>query len=158
MAIEIEKKFLIADDSFKKLSHNSIEITQGYIFSSKNKVLRVRLTPNISKIAIKSGRDIVREEYEYIIPNEDAKQMLTLCENYLICKTRYFVDFKGFTWEIDVFKNDNKGLIVAEIELESEDQDFEKPSWIGDEVSMTKGIIIIIYLKSLSNYGRFNSE
>ena len=138
MAIEIEKKFLIADDSFKKLSHNSIEITQGYIFSSKNKVLRVRLTPNISKIAIKSGRDIVREEYEYIIPHEDAKQMLTLCENYLICKTRYFVDFKGFTWEIDVFKNDNIGLIVAEIELESKDQDFEKPSWIGDEVSHDK--------------------
>ena len=138
MAIEIEKKFLIADDSFKKLSHTSIGITQGYIFSSKNKVLRVRLTPDVSKIAIKSGRDIVRKEYEYIIPHEDAKQMLTLCENYLIRKTRYLVDFKGFTWEIDVFHNDNKGLIVAEIELESKNQDFEKPNWIGDEVSNDK--------------------
>ena len=63
MAIEIEKKFLIVDDSFKKLSHNSIKITQGYIFSSKDKVLRVRLTPDTSKITIKSGNDIIRKEY-----------------------------------------------------------------------------------------------
>tara|TARA_Y100000996_G_scaffold140860_1_gene107703 strand:+ start:2359 stop:2820 length:462 start_codon:yes stop_codon:yes gene_type:complete len=138
MAIEIEKKFLIVDDSFKKLSHNSIKITQGYIFSSKDKVLRVRLTPDTSKIAIKSGNDIIRKEYEYIIPHEDAKEILFLCKNYLIHKTRYFVDFKGFTWEIDVFENDNKGLIVAEIELKSKDQDFEKPNWIGDEVSYDK--------------------
>ena len=94
MAIEIEKKFLIVDDSFKKLSHNSIKITQGYIFSSKDKVLKSSINSDTSKIAIKSGNDIIRKEYEYIIPHEDAKGDVILCKNYLIHKTRYFVDFK----------------------------------------------------------------
>ena len=76
MAIEIEKKFLVLNNSFKKLSYSSIDIIQGYIFSSKNKVLRIRLTPETSKIAIKSGNNITREEYEYEVPYKDSKQLL----------------------------------------------------------------------------------
>ena len=138
MALEIEKKFFVLNDSFKKFSHQSIHITQGYIFSSKDKVLRVRITPEISKIAIKSGNDIIRQEYEYKVPTKDAKQLLSLCDGYKIEKKRYLIEFKGFTWEVDVFLKENKGLIVAEIELDNENQEFAKPDWVGNEISLDK--------------------
>ena len=124
MALEIEKKFFVLDDSFKKFSHQSIRITQGYILSSKDKVLRVRITPEISKIAIKSGNDIIRQEYEYKVPTKDAKQLLSLCDGYKIEKKRYL--------------KENKGLIVAEIELDNENQEFAKPDWVGNEISLDK--------------------
>ena len=138
MAIEIEKKFLVLNNSFKKLSYSRIDIIQGYIFSSKNKVLRIRLTPETSKIAIKSGNNITREEYEYEVPYKDSKQLLLLCDGYKIEKKRYLVKFKGFIWEVDVFLKENKGLVVAEIELNDENQDFIKPNWIGSEISLDK--------------------
>ena len=138
MALEIEKKFLVLNDSFKKVSYRSIKITQGYIFSSENKILRVWTTPEKSKITIKSGGDIVRNEYEYQIPSEDAQELLLLSNGYIIDKIRYLIKFEGFIWEVDVFLKENKGLIIAEIELEQENQKFIKPNWVGEEVSSDK--------------------
>ena len=138
MALEIEKKFLVLNDSFKKISYRSINITQGYIFSSENRILRVWTTPEKSKITIKSGSDIVRNEYEYQIPSEDAQELLLLSNGYIIDKIRYLIKFEGFIWEVDVFLKENEGLIVAEIELEQENQKFIKPNWVGEEVSSDK--------------------
>ena len=138
MALEIEKKFLVLNDSFKKISYRSINITQGYIFSSENKILRVWTTPEKSKITIKSGGDVVRNEYEYRIPPEDAQELLLISNGYIIDKIRYLIKFEGFIWEVDVFLKENEGLIVAEIELEQENQKFTKPNWVGEEVSSDK--------------------
>ena len=138
MALEIEKKFLVLDNSFKKLSYSSIHITQGYIFSSENKILRVWITPKTSKISIKSGVDIIRHEYEYAIPPKDAQELLLLSNGYTIDKIRYLIKFKNFIWEVDVFLKENKGLIVAEVELEHENQVFIKPKWAGEEISFDR--------------------
>mgnify|MGYP000393855471 CR=1 FL=1 len=136
MGVEIERKFLVLDDSFKELSYSTTYITQGYIFSSQNKILRVRTTTSKkSKISIKSSSGIIRKEYEYEIPDKDAQNLLSLSDGYIIDKKRYFVKFKNFIWEVDFFLKENKGLIVAEVELEHENQEFAKPSWLGEEVS-----------------------
>tara|TARA_Y100000748_G_C15265616_1_gene398553 strand:+ start:186 stop:653 length:468 start_codon:yes stop_codon:yes gene_type:complete len=138
MPLEIEKKFLVLNDSFKNKSYKSINIIQGYIFSSDSKVLRVWITPKKSKISIKSGSNIIRNEFEYEIPSKDAQDLLLLSKGYVIYKTRYLIKFEGFIWEVDVFQKENKGLIVAEIELEQENQKFIKPRWLGEEISFNK--------------------
>ena len=138
MSIEIEKKFLVLNDSFKKLSYSNIHIRQGYLFSSENKTLRVRIAHHKSKISIKSGGNIIRNEYEYDIPSKDAQELLSLSKGYIIDKIRYLIKFEGFTWEVDIFQKENEGLIVAEIELEEENQKFTKPDWLGKEISSDK--------------------
>ena len=138
MSLEIERKFTVLNDSFKVDAYDVIHIKQGYIFSEDNKTLRVRITQNYSKIAIKFGHDITRNEYEYDIPVSDAENLIKVCKGHIIDKKRYLVKNGDLIWEIDEFFQDNKGLIVAEIELEHENQDFFKPDWIGEEVSYDK--------------------
>lgn len=136
MADEIEKKFLL-DYVPEDLLADGQKIAQGYMEAGKDKVIRIRLYGDDAFITVKSKTvNSARKEYEYPIPVSDAMEMLGLfCVKPYIQKIRYLFDYKGFTWEIDRFEGANSGLIVAEIELDSIDQSFEKPDWIGKEVT-----------------------
>ena len=136
MAIEIEKKFLLKHLPSSQLTRGTI-ICQGYMVNKKDMVVRVRLSGDNAFLTIKGITcSASRKEYEYPVPQQDAMEMLSLfCKKPLIEKTRYQIEFKGFEWVIDLFSGSNKGLVVAEIELDSIDQVFEKPAWIGKEVT-----------------------
>lgn len=136
MGKEIERKFLVKDDSFKNLTQGS-KYRQGYLNSMKERVVRVRTIDDKGFLTVKGiTTGATRVEYEYEIPVKDADAMLDdLCEKPLIEKNRYKIGFESFIWEVDEFFGENQGLIVAEIELEREDQHFEKPDWISEEVT-----------------------
>lgn len=136
MGKEIEKKFLIVNDDWRHLGTGK-SYCQGYLNSEKGRTVRVRTINDRGILTIK-GPSIgnTRLEYEYNIPLNEALEMLKeLCHKPLIEKTRYKIPFDGFTWEVDEFTGENEGLIFAEIELEYEGQKFEKPQWIGKEVT-----------------------
>ena len=135
MAKEIERKFLVNRDLFKPTSEGDY-IAQGYLSSTPERTVRVRIKNNRGYLTVKGkNTGISRIEFEYEIPANDAKELLTLCEPSIIIKRRYNINVNGSKWEVDVFEGDNEGLIVAEIELSSEDELFSKPNWIGEEVS-----------------------
>ena len=136
MALEIERKFLLLSDEYKAAS-TSKRIVQGYICSDKNRVVRVRIYGEKAYITIKNATiGFARNEFEYAIPVADAQVMLTeICEKPIIEKVRYRYDYKGFCWEIDEFHGENEGLVMAEIELPTVDCVFEKPPFIGEEVT-----------------------
>ena len=136
MAIEIERKFLLKHFP-SSLQTNGTLIRKGYMINGKNMVVRVRLSGNQGFLTIKGDTcNALRKEFEYPVPQQDARQMLkAFCKEPFIEKTRYQIKFKGFEWVIDKFSGDNQGLVVAEIELDSIDQPFEKPDWIGKEVT-----------------------
>ena len=136
MAIEIEKKFLIKHIPFNQVEY-SHKITQGYILSDQKKVIRVRQKNDEFFITIKGNNgSISRLEFEYKIPGEDANDLFqNFCEKGVIKKTRHYVHFKKHLWEIDEFHDQNEGLIVAEIELNSENEKFQIPNWILKEVT-----------------------
>jgi adenylate cyclase len=137
MATEIEHKFLIRDDRWRQQIERSARMRQGYLMSDARCSVRVRVADGQGFLNIKSGTlGIQRSEYEYPIPLADAEELLdTLCEKPLVEKTRHFVRFAGHLWEIDEFVGENAGLIVAEIELRTPDEPFERPAWIGEDVS-----------------------
>ncbi len=137
MATEIERKFLVLDDSWRQHVTRSCHYRQGYMGSVDTCSIRVRTENGKANLNIKSATlGITRKEYDYEIPIEDANEMLeSLCEKPLIEKTRYFVEHGDHTWEIDVFSGDNAGLIVAEVELQDTGEEFQLPDWAGDEVS-----------------------
>ncbi|MEJ6736577.1 MAG: CYTH domain-containing protein [Flavobacteriales bacterium] len=136
MALEIERKFLLKNDTWKPLIKEEILIKQGYLNSEKERTVRVRTYGDKGVITIKGkNNNLTRKEFEYPIPLADVIEMLELTEMPIIEKTRFIVINDGNTWEIDVFKGVNKGLVVAEIELENETEKFEIPDWIGEEVS-----------------------
>ena len=137
MAKEIERKFLIKSD-FKTFSKKETRITQGYLSSVPERTVRVRVKGEKGFITIKgigSESGASRYEWEKEIPVKEVQDLLKICEPGVIDKTRYLVEFEGFTWEVDEFYGDNEGLTVAEIELPEEDTVFKKPSWVGDEVT-----------------------
>ena len=136
MAIEIERKFLVNEKPFH-LAKKSFRIRQGYIVNDQKQVIRVREKGDDYFLTIKGNTiGISRLEFEYPIPKEDAEELLKhFCKKTLIDKTRHYVEFKGHTWEVDEFHGDNNGLVVAEIELDSEDEKFEIPDWVGAEVT-----------------------
>ena len=138
MAQEIERKFLVLSDSFKKVSFKEKRITQGYLSSVPERTVRVRIKGNdgfltIKRIGNESGA--ARYEWEREISNNDAKDLLNICEPGVIDKTRYNVKSGEHTFEVDEFYGDNDGLTVAEVELSDENEDFEKPEWLGKEVT-----------------------
>ena len=137
MATEIERKYLLVNDSWRDEVDSSCHYAQGYLSSSKRVSVRVRTSGEQAYLNLKSATlGISRTEYEYEIPLSDADEMLAnLCDGPLIEKVRFFVKRGDHTWEIDVFEGDNAGLVVAEIELQAEDESFELPDWIGAEVS-----------------------
>ena len=136
MAIEIERKFLIIEKPFS-IAKRSLKINQGYIINEKSKVIRVREKGDDYFLTIKGNNiGISRLEYDFPISKEDAKELIFhFCKTTLIEKTRHYIEHKGHTWEVDEFHGKNNGLIVAEIELESEDEKFEIPDWVGEEVT-----------------------
>lgn len=137
MAREIERKFLVTGEGWREAVERRAHYRQGYLASDKFCSIRVRVSDSEAFLNIKSATlGIQRQEYEYPIPLADAQEILDgLCEGPLIEKTRHYVRHGGHLWEVDVFEGDNAGLVVAEIELEHEDEAFERPPWIGEEVS-----------------------
>lgn len=136
MAVEIERKFLVVDDRWRKNAMGTL-FRQGYLSAEPERTVRVRVEGDIGKLTIKGKTEgIRRSEYEYQIPLQDADELLdTLCLRPLIEKTRYRIEHAGLIWEIDEFYGANEGLILAEVELESEAVDFSLPAWAGQEVS-----------------------
>ena len=138
MAQEIERKFLVKDDSFKKLAYSSSRIAQGYICSGRGRTVRVRIRDEKGFLTIKgpAGENgLSRYEWEKEIPLDEAQELMKLCEPGMIDKTRYLVQSGKHVFEVDEFYGDNEGLVVAEVELASEDETFEKPDFIGEEVT-----------------------
>ena len=137
MAVEIERKFLVVNDDWRQQVRDHFVLKQGYLIATKQASVRVRVQADRAHLNIKSiTLGVSRQEFEYPIPLQDANTILTtLCETPIIEKTRYLVPFGGKEWEIDVFAGDNEGLIVAEIELHDVNENFDKPDWLGEEVS-----------------------
>ena len=133
---EIERKFLLKDDSWRSLAKGK-KYRQGYLNSVKERIVRVRTVDDNGFLTVKGMvTGATRAEFEYDIPADEAEAMLDdLCEKALIEKKRYKIEFGGLVWEVDEFIGENQGLTIAEVELESEDQSFEKPAWIGEEVT-----------------------
>lgn len=136
MGTEIERKFLLANDTWRGLATGK-RYCQGYINSGTQGTVRIRTVEENGFLTIKGPtRGLVRAEYEYLIPVSDAREMLAnLCNRPLIEKIRYTIDFYGSIWEIDEFQKENDGLYIAEIELEHPQQQFVIPPWVGREVS-----------------------
>jgi len=140
MPLEIERKFLVNGD-FRNAATTSVNIIQGYLSSEKGKTIRVRLTDNEAYLTIKGKAEeshFTRFEWEKEIRIDEARDLLRLCTGALIDKTRYIVPVGSHIFEVDVFHSENEGLIVAEVELSSEDEDFIKPDWLGKEVTGDK--------------------
>lgn len=137
MAHEIERKYLVVNDSWRDDADEGTYYRQGYLIGAEKASVRVRIEGQQANINIKSATlGIRRIEYEYAIPLDDAEELLEqLCEKPQIEKTRYHVSVGDHLWEVDVFEGDNKGLVVAEIELSHEDEPFKLPGWAGKEVS-----------------------
>lgn len=133
--VEIERKFLIKTELWKPIEKGT-EIKQGYLSVNPERVVRVRIAGEKSFLTIK-GKSIglTRPEYEYEIPKNEAEELLRLCLDYPVEKMRYKEKINGLTWEIDVFSGANSGLVIAEVELTSEEQKLDLPVWIGEEVS-----------------------
>lgn len=136
MGVEIERKFLLSGDGWKSLGE-PVFFKQGYLSSNKERVVRVRIEGDRAVLTIKgANKGATRGEWEYEIPVADAIELLDgLCEQPLIEKFRRRIPFAGNVWEVDEFLGVNAGLVVAEIELQSEDQQFDQPDWIGAEVT-----------------------
>lgn len=134
MAIEIERKFLVQGDAWRKAP--AIYYSQGYLSRIKERTVRVRIAGEEAFLTIKGiSAGASRAEFEYPIPVWDARELLALCEQPLIEKYRRKILHEGFMWEVDEFLGENQGLVVAEIELPAEDAYFDKPEWIGAEVT-----------------------
>jgi adenylate cyclase len=134
MAKEIERKFLLKGGYWPR--ENRITCRQGYLNSVKERTVRVRIMGDKCYLTIKGiSLGATRQEFEYELPSRDAEQLLALCEKPLIEKNRYRVKQGDLIWEIDEFSGENQGLVVAEVELSREDQEFPKPDWIGEEVT-----------------------
>ena len=135
MGTETERKYVINTDQFPK--EHPVCIKQGFISTNKSRVVRVRIADEKASLTIKSGGNaLTRREFEYSIPLKEAIELLDeVCLQPVIDKTRYTTNHKGLTWEVDVFHGQNEGLIVAEVELENENQEFEVPSWVKKEVT-----------------------
>ena len=138
MAQEIERKFLVKDDSFKELAFSFSRIAQGYICSTRGRTVRVRIRDDKGYLTIKGPAEengLSRYEWEKELPLAEAQELMKFCEQGMIDKVRYLVQCGKHVYEVDEFYGDNEGLVVAEIELSSEDESFEKPDFIGEEVT-----------------------
>jgi adenylate cyclase len=135
MPIEIERKFLVTGTEWRQ--GNSVRYAQGYLCREKGKTIRVRLGGSKAFLTIKgpSLTEGARSEFEYEIPVADAEQLLKLCNGPIIEKYRHVIVSKGFKWEVDEFLGENTGLVIAEIELREVNQPFERPDWVGEEVT-----------------------
>ncbi len=136
MGIEIERKFLVEGDGWKSAAEEGLACRQGYLDSGQGATVRVRIIGREAFLTIKGATTgITRSEFEYEIPVSDAAELLKLCGDAIVEKRRHFIKHSGMIWELDVFSGANTGLIMAEIELDSERQPFVLPEWVGEDVS-----------------------
>ena len=136
MGIEIERKYLVKDSSYKQMCCSKSDIRQGFLSRVPERTVRVRVYNDKGYITIKGkGEGASHPEFEYEVPLDDALQMLELCEPPVIVKTRYIVTYDNNRWEVDEFHGDLQGLVVAELEIPSEDYRFTLPPFIGKEVT-----------------------
>ena len=138
MGTEIERKFLVRDDSWRALANEGRAIRQGYLSSNAKATVRVRTWDDAQAAITLKGKSkgASRAEYEYQIPVDDARELLEMSRPNTIEKRRHELEFGGLTWEIDVFEGRHEGLVIAEVELEREDHDLELPDWVGTEVTL----------------------
>lgn len=134
MGLEIERKFLVCGNGWR--GGAGVRYTQGYLNRDKNRTVRVRVAGEHGWLTIKGiSNGATRAEFEYPIPLTDAQALLSLCDGTLIDKTRYTLALGSTVWEVDEFHGENQGLVVAEVELAAEDQPFDHPVWLGEEVT-----------------------
>ena len=134
MGIEIERKFLVVGDGWRQGA--GVPYAQGYLNRDPQRTVRVRIAGERAFLTVKGvSRGATRAEFEYEVPLADAAQMLELSDGPVVRKVRRLVEHAGSTWEVDEFEGENAGLVVAELEMASEDQHFEKPDWLGREVT-----------------------
>lgn len=137
MGYEIERKFLVKGD-YKSQSFKSLPIKQGYLALAGTHVVRIRVKGEKAFLTVKSsmeGGSFARREWEYEVPKADAEEMLQMCDEGIVEKTRHLVNVGSHLFEVDEFFGENEGLLIAEVELRSEDEPFEKPDWLGEEVT-----------------------
>ncbi len=157
MSLEIERKFLVKNDDFKRECSHQKKIKQGYLNSDKNRTVRIRIADSKAYLTIKGKSNesgTTRFEWEKEINLKEAEQLLLLCEPSIIDKTRFYIHSENHIFEVDEFYGDNKDLIVAEVELTSENEAFKKPFWLGQEVTGDKKY----YNSSLSKHPFKNWE
>ena len=138
MALEIERKFLVKDDSYKAMAFSSSRIAQGYICSGRGRTVRVRIRDDKGYLTIKGPADVRglgRYEWEKEISIQDALELMKLCEPGIIDKMRYLVRSGNHVFEVDEFYGENEGLVIAEVELQNENEFFIKPDFVGEEVT-----------------------
>ncbi len=137
MGREIERKFLVTSDRWRPLVTQTLTIRQGYLSSNSKATVRVRLLDDQRAVLTLKGamEGISRAEFEYPIPYEDAVELYTIAEPHTLGKQRHLVPFGGLVWEVDVFEGRHQGLVIAEVELDSADQQVQLPPWVGEEVS-----------------------
>ena len=136
MGMEIEHKYLVEGDSYRWEAYQTCEIQQGFLSRDPERTVRVRIRDDKAFLTIKGkGEGASHPEFEYEIPLEDAQQMMKLCQPPIIVKTRYLVMHEGNRWEVDEFHGDLQGLVIAELEVPSEDYTFPLPPFVGIEVT-----------------------
>lgn len=138
MGVEIERKFLLRDEAILSQAERVLTIRQGYIKKSSSLGVRIRVSDDKGFITIKGSKaegSIVRAEYEYEIPVQDALELLSISGENVISKKRHHIRHDGMLWEVDVFEGYNEGLVLAEVELPDETADVSIPEWIGEEVT-----------------------
>ena len=138
MSQEIERKFLVKDDSYKQMASSFSHIIQGYICRTTGRTVRVRLRDEKAYLTIKGPSPdggLIRYEWEHEIPGREALELMQLCERGVIDKVRYLVPYGGHTFEVDEFFGANEGLVMAEVELDAVDEAFERPPFLGEEVT-----------------------
>lgn len=136
MALEIEHKYLVKDDSYKEMSANHTEIRQGYLNRLPERTVRVRTRDGKGYLTVKGKNEgDVRLEFEYPVPYSDACEMLALCEPGIIEKTRWLVEYDGLTWEVDEYHGERQGLVVAEVEIPVSGHKYSLPPFVGENVT-----------------------
>ena len=148
--LEIERKYLLETMDWKKEIIQSItNIKQAYLFEDHEKSVRIRVRSEKAFLTIKMGKGVTRNEFEYSIPLSDAEEMIEKAALLCLEKDRYVVEYQGAVWEIDVFKGKYEGLVLAEIELNDEDQEIQLPTWIGEEVTNDPAYLNVNLFKNL---------
>ena len=136
--IEVERKFLVNTSQYTSEASSKMHIQQGFLCTDPERTVRVRLQDGMGKITVKGMSDpegVSRFEWEHEIPENEAEQLLNLCKGAIIAKTRYQVPYEGHLFEVDVFEGANEGLVIAELELTTPDEPYERPAWLGKEVT-----------------------
>jgi CYTH domain-containing protein len=136
MPLEIERKFLVSHDDWKSLSTHSFHMRDGLVTHSDGRKVRVRICDREATLTVKGKEHgLARAEFEYAVPVSDAEEMLRMCEEDHLEKMRHVVPHAGVLWQVDVYEGTLRGIVIAEIELKSETQQFDRPDWIGREVT-----------------------